>query len=320
MMAFRAQKATTSKATPRNGAAKASKAAKRAARNALMARICIFLAVVIVAIPFILRAQASYEEHAAVTASRNTVAGWPDKKTKQELDAARQYNEKLYASGQHTLGEANDPFQNSASDGSTATGSKADGEYQSLLDTGSGMMGSIDIPKISVNIPIYHGTDADTLERGAGHLYGTSLPVGGKNTHAVITGHRGLVGATLFTRLDELNTGDTFTIETLGRTLAYKVDGIVTILPTEGERYLRIRPGEDRVTLMTCTPYGVNTHRLLVSAHRIPLSELGQQQDPAAYVDMAIFAVLVALVALTMKLTRRKRWMRIQHATDRKGL
>ena len=152
-----------------------------------------------------------------------------------------------------------------STDASSASASSADAEYQSLLDSGGGVMGTIRIPKISVKLPIYHGTSESALASGAGHLYGSSLPVGGRNTHTVLTGHRGLVEAAMFTRLDEMRVGDYFYIEVMGRTLGYQVDRITVIEPNDTSQ-LKIVPGEDRVTLMTCTPYGVNTHRLLVSA------------------------------------------------------
>ena len=123
-------------------------------------------------------------------------------------------------------------------------------------------MGSVDIPRIGVDLPIYHGTSESTLELGAGHLYGSSLPVGGKGTHAVITGHRGLIKALMFTRLDELKKGDSFYVKVMGETLGYKVDRVSVIEPSDVSK-LKIVEDEDRVTLMTCTPYGVNTHRLL---------------------------------------------------------
>ena len=179
----------------------------------------------------------------------------------------------LAESGQPILGEAVDPFA-AAQGGSQASGedsaSKKDKEYQSLLNTGNGVMGTIKVPKQSINLPFYHGTSEEALASGAGHLYGTSLPVGGKSTHSVITGHRGLVEALMFTRLDEAKEGDFFYIEVMGETLGYKVDRISVILPDDTSK-LKIVPGEDRVTLMTCTPYGVNTHRLLISGHRVAI-------------------------------------------------
>ena len=141
--------------------------------------------------------------------------------------------------------------------------------YESTLDvTGTGIMGYITIEKIGVELPIYHGTSDAVLQVAAGHLEGTSLPVGGASTHAVISAHRGLPSAKLFTNLDQLEVGDTFTITVLDRTLTYEVDNISIILPTETDS-LKVSEGKDYVTLMTCTPYGINTHRLLVRGRRI---------------------------------------------------
>ena len=169
-----------------------------------------------------------------------------------------------------------------------------------MLDTGDGVMGAIRIPKISVRLPIYHGTSQSALASGAGHLYGSSLPVGGKNTHAVITGHRGLVDAMMFTRLDEMRVGDYFYIEVMGRTLGYRVDRISVIEPNDTSK-LKIVPSEDRVTLMTCTPYGVNTHRLLVSAVRSPIPDVVPAEHDAAK-DARTIATTAAVVTLLLGL------------------
>ena len=142
------------------------------------------------------------------------------------------------------------------------------GYAQTLDISGTGIMGYITIPKISVELPIYHGTDEGVLQVAAGHLEGSSLPVGGAGTHAVISAHRGLPSAKLFTNLDQLEVGDTFTITVLDRVLTYEVDKISIVLPTETDE-LKIAEGKDYVTLMTCTPYGINTHRLLVRGRRV---------------------------------------------------
>lgn len=203
-----------------------------------------------------------------------------------------------------------------STDASSASASSADAEYQSLLDSGGGVMGTIRIPKISVKLPIYHGTSESALASGAGHLYGSSLPVGGRNTHAVLTGHRGLVEAAMFTRLDEMRVGDYFYIEVMGRTLGYQVDRITVIEPNDTSQ-LKIVPGEDRVTLMTCTPYGVNTHRLLVSATRSAIpDEIPAEND--AVKDARTIGVIagVATLVLGMLLVwlRRRPWHIRRHA------
>ena len=145
--------------------------------------------------------------------------------------------------------------------------------YTDTLDvSGTGIMGYITISKIGVELPIYHGTSDGVLQVAAGHLEGSSLPVGGAGTHAVISAHRGLPSAKLFTNLDELEVGDTFTITVLDRVLTYEVDQISIVLPTETD-LLQPVEGKDYVTLMTCTPYGINTHRLLVRGKRIENAE-----------------------------------------------
>lgn len=140
--------------------------------------------------------------------------------------------------------------------------------YAEQLTVG-GVMAYVDIPKINVYLPVQHGTDADTLEKSVGHVVGTSLPVGGESTHAVLSAHSGMASSKLFSDIDQLAEGDTFYIHVLGDTLAYKVDTIHTVLPTDTS-LLQIEDGKDLVTLVTCTPFGVNTHRLLVRGHRVP--------------------------------------------------
>lgn len=140
--------------------------------------------------------------------------------------------------------------------------------YAEQLTVG-GVMCYIDIPKINVYLPVQHGTDAEALERAVGHVVGTSLPVGGSNTHAVLSAHSGMASSKLFSDIDQLEKGDIFYIHVLGEVLAYEVDAINTVLPTDTS-LLQIEDGKDLVTLVTCTPFGVNTHRLLVRGHRVP--------------------------------------------------
>ena len=149
----------------------------------------------------------------------------------------------------------------------------ASADYDSQLNlAGNGIMGYVEIPKIRVNLPIYHGTENDSLERGIGHLLGSSLPVGGENTHTILSGHSGMASQKMFTDLEQLTQGDVFYLNVLNETLAYQVTEINTVLPYETD-LLGIVPGEDLCTLVTCTPYGVNTHRLLVRSSRIPYEE-----------------------------------------------
>lgn len=140
--------------------------------------------------------------------------------------------------------------------------------YQTLNINDNGVMSYIEIPKINCYLPIYHGTDEGVLQTSIGHIPGTSLPIGGENSHCVLSGHRGLPSAKLFSELDQLTKGDLFHIRTLNEELTYEVDQILIVLPTEVDS-IKIDPGQDYCTLVTCTPYGVNSHRLLVRGHRV---------------------------------------------------
>ncbi len=146
-------------------------------------------------------------------------------------------------------------------------------DYAGLLNlAGDGIMGYVEIPKIGVSLPIYHGTNNSTLERGVGHLLGSSLPVGGESTHSVLTAHSGMASQKMFSDLDRMKIGDVFYLDVLGERLAYQVDQIKTVLPYD-TTYLQTEIGSDLCTLVTCTPFGVNTHRLLVRGTRIPYEE-----------------------------------------------
>lgn len=164
--------------------------------------------------------------------------------------------------------------------------SSAAENYDNQLDiAGNGIMGYVEIPKIQVNLPIYHGTDAEALDRGVGHLLGSSLPVGGENTHTILSGHSGMASQKMFTDLEQLTQGDVFYLNVLNETLAYQVTEINTVLPYETD-LLGIVPGEDLCTLVTCTPYGINTHRLLVRGSRIPYEEALTLEEQSVAVEM----------------------------------
>lgn len=159
-------------------------------------------------------------------------------------------------------------------------------DYGNQLDiAGNGIMGYVEIPKIQVNLPIYHGTDAEVLNRGVGHLLGSSLPVGGENTHTILSGHSGMASQKMFTDLEQLAQGDVFYLNVLNETLAYQVTEINIVLPYETD-LLGIVPGEDLCTLVTCTPYGINTHRLLVRGSRIPYEEALTLEEQSVAVEM----------------------------------
>lgn len=177
--------------------------------------------------------------------------------------------------------------------------------YKEMLDVaGTGIMGYLEIPAIGQRLPIHHGTDESVLQRAVGHLAGSSLPVGGASTHCVLSSHRGLPGARLFTDLDQLEAGDRFAIHVLGETLTYEVDQMRVVLPTDLSP-LQIEEGRDLCTLVTCTPYGINTHRLLVRGHRVEGARGGMDGPDAAQADPAVIAPPVAATLLVLLLV----WM-----------
>ena len=232
-----------------------------------------------------------------------------DKKVSEEtkdannklLMDAREYNRSL------SFGEVVDVFQNPEV--------KNSDRYLSILNINdNGMMGYISIPKIDVRIPIYHGTTSDVLQKGVGHLEGSSFPVGGESTHAILSAHRGLPSSKLFTDLDQLKKGDIFYIYILNQVLAYQVDQVLVTEPSETDA-LRIVDGKDYITLVTCTPYAINTHRLLVRGERIEYNEQVEKDievdyalstaDIILYISLVI-ALLLIVVAIICFIKSRK--------------
>lgn len=189
----------------------------------------------------------------------NSAAQLDDEQYSEELKKAKEYNKSLIGNV-----EVGDPFSEQP---------ETDDNYYDLLNiSGTSVMACVEIPSIDIRYPIYHSASDDVLEKGIGHLQNTSLPIGGKGTHAVLTGHTGTSNAKLFTDLDQVEIGDVFYITVLNETLAYEVDQIKVVLPSDTSA-LQIDPEEDYVTLITCTPFGINSHRLLVRGNRIPFSE-----------------------------------------------
>ena len=194
----------------------------------------------------------SFHQSRAVASYMDSVSALDTERYEEILAEADAYNQKLAETGViWTLDEEQEK------------------EYNDQLNINdSGIMGYIDIPKINITLPIYHGIDEEVLQVAIGHIAGSSLPVGGENTHCIVSGHRGLPSARLFTDLDKLVDGDTFTMTVLNRTVTYQVDQIRIVEPTDLSDFL-IEEGKDYCTLVTCTPYGINTHRLLVRGHRV---------------------------------------------------
>lgn len=229
-----------------------------------------------------------------------------DQKIKEKvLDEARGYNENLLRSSI----QLTDPFKTKKINGETVF-------YNNILNVDrSEIMGYVKIPCISVDLPIYHGTSAEVLERGIGHLAASSFPIGGESTHAVLTGHTGLSSAKLFTDLTEMKKGDLFFIHVLDKKLAYRVDRITVVKP-EDTRNLQIIDGEDHVTLLTCTPYGVNDHRLLVRGKRTRYHEKEEQtkERPHHSQWMGVYkqAILIGLLIVFSLVGSRKMYGRIK--------
>ena len=183
-----------------------------------------------------------------------------------------------------------------------ADASEEDQTYMNTLNiAGDEMMGIVEIPKIDIKLPIYHTTKEDVLKQAAGHLEGSSLPIGGKSTHSVISAHRGLPSASLFTDLDQLKKGDHFLIHVLNKTLCYEVDKISVVKPEETSS-LAVEEGKDLVTLLTCTPYGVNTERLLVRGHRVPYEEqkVADEKTPLSGISLHTNYLLWVIIGLVI--------------------
>ena len=241
----------------------------------------------------------------AVTSYKEQIAKIDSGDTERIFAEAHEYNKKL--------AQISAPFANF---------DKIPG-YEDILNiSGTGIMGYVSVPNINVELPIYHGTSEGVLQIASGHIQGSSLPVGGASTHAVISGHRGLPSAKLFTDLDQIVEGDIFTINVLNEVLTYEVEKILIIKPDETDK-LAIIPGEDEVTLMTCTPYGVNSHRLLIRGHRIAsvfdkkvkVGADALQVDSMTVIPI-VFIPLLLLLCLYWYITgRRRKHIRIDKYT-----
>ena len=241
----------------------------------------------------------SFHQTRAIATYAENVANLDNNQYDQLWEDARAYNQALpFRSNPYYLSE------------------EQRAEYESLLDvSGLGVMGYIEIPEIDVSLPIYHGTEESVLQVAVGHLDWTSLPVGGESTHCVLSGHRGLPSAKLFTNLDKLREGDTFLLRILDEVLTYEVDQILIVEPQETAA-LRVVEGKDYCTLVTCTPYGINTHRLLVRGHRVDNAEQAKtirvtadavQIEPLLVAPIVAIPMLLILLVLLLLPRHRKR-------------
>ena len=241
----------------------------------------------------------SFHQSRAIATYAEQVANIDNDRYAQLWEDARAYNQTL-------VGKEN-RFQITEEERET---------YESLLNVGgNGIIGYIEIAKIGCSLPIYHGTDEGVLQIAVGHIEGTSLPTGGESTHCVVSGHRGLPSAKLFTDLDKLIPGDTFVLRVLDETLTYEVDQILIVEPQELAA-LEIEEGKDYCTLVTCTPYGINTHRLLVRGHRVANAEEAVQVrvtadaiqiEPVLVAPLVAVPMLLILLAALLVSTRKKR-------------
>ena len=240
----------------------------------------------------------------AVESYQEKTAGMDQTVRDKAMEEARRYNRELLRSAV----QLTDPFKAKRSDGEMF-------HYNRILNTdGSSIMGYLKIPCISVDLPIYHGTGGAVLEHGVGHLAASSFPVGGKDTHAVLTGHTGLSSAKIFTDLTEMKKGDLFFVHVLDQKLAYRVDQIAVVEP-EDTKKLQIIEGEDHVTLVTCTPYGVNDHRLLVRGVRTAYHEKEEhakaRKHHSQWMEVYRRAILAGLLIIFLLIAARKGYEKI---------
>lgn len=248
-------------------------------------RLIFFVGILLLCYPLVSGYIQRQHQQDAVATYKSALDGKDADEIEESLNKAKEYNDMLYQSKGAVVDNMN-------------SGILSDDSYNRLLGEADGIMGSIEIPKIGVDLPIYHGTSDDVLAIGIGHLQGTSLPVGGENTRCVLTGHRGLPGSKLFTRLDEMKKGDLVFLSVLGNTLAYRVSEIETILPDE-VNVLDIEEGKDLLSLITCTPYGLNTHRLVVTCERVDYEQADYESiEPSIPSLREIIFVLLPFIVL----------------------
>lgn len=281
-------------------------------KRAIVGIICLIGSALCATSPFLLMVLNSASVSRLADTHSTLVEQEDTKKIEQEFADAREYNRTLARSPQRELGEVSDPWNPQAG----VPLSEQDENYRSQIDIPSdGIMAFVEYPRLGIKLPIRHGTSTETLEYGAGHLYGSSLPIGGQGTHSVISAHTGLADQLMFDRLSlrEGKVGDVFYITVLGATLAYEVESISVITPDDTS-WMTIPLDKDLVTLLTCTPYGVNSHRLLVTGHRVDMPVPAPYPDNAP-VDRGRWMMLgyIALVWIVLGLVvGRYAWVRVR--------
>lgn len=260
-------------------------------------RIALILGLCLCAYPLVASLFERYDQQNAISTYQSEVTTNSDE-VKKCLESATRYNEMLHQSRKAVVAGLQEGILSEAN------------YLQELNLTRTGMMGSIEIPKISVNLPIYHGTSDAVLSNAVGHVEGTSLPVGGNNTHSILTGHRGLPSSQLFTRLDEMEEGDLFYVKVCDEILAYQVQQIQVVKPEEVE-CLEIQQDRDLVSLITCHPYGINTHRLVITGERTTYEEteyssIGKELPSVRELVFMILPFILLLAVILNYIKERK--------------
>lgn len=259
--------------------------------------------VLLCAFPLLSSIYTGVEQNNMLSTYKSELTATDTQTIEEQVELAHEYNEALFQISNSSVGDM-------------STDILSDESYNSILDiTGKGIIGTIEIPKIDVNLPIYHGTDDDVLSNGIGHIQTSSFPVGGINTRTVVSGHRGLPNAKLFTRLDELVKNDLFYFKVGGETLAYKIYKIEVVKKDEAPDVIGIEEGKDLATMITCTPYGINTHRLIITGKRVPYSpEKKKAIKPEAmslreiaFTALPFVIVFILLVKYVLKKRKERR-------------
>lgn len=259
--------------------------------------------VLLCAFPLLSSIYTGVEQNNMLSTYKSEVTATDTQTIEEQVELAHEYNEALFQISNSSVGDM-------------STDILSDESYNSILDiTGKGIIGTIEIPNIDVNLPIYHGTDDDVLSNGIGHIQTSSFPVGGINTRTVVSGHRGLPNAKLFTRLDELVKNDLFYFKVGGKTLAYKIYKIEVVKKDEAPDVIGIEEGKDLATMITCTPYGINTHRLIITGKRVPYNPKKKRAiNPKrmslreiAFTALPFVIVFILLVKYVLKKRKERR-------------
>lgn len=272
-------------------------------KKRISTRFLYIVGVLLCAFPLLSSIYTGVEQSNMLSTYKSEVTATDTQTIEEQVELAHEYNEALFQISNSSVGDM-------------STDILSDESYNSILDiTGKGIIGTIEIPKIDVNLPIYYGTDDDVLSNGIGHLQNSSFPVGGENTRTVLTGHRGLPNAKLFTRLDELKKDDLFYIRVGNKTLAYQIYKIEIVKKEEAPDVLGIEEGKDLATLITCTPYGINTQRLILTGKRVPynpkkkkaISPKRMSLREIAFTALPFVIVFILLVKYVLKKRKERR-------------